>query len=55
MIISLWLVWASVSGTGAVHVGSFSSIPACVSAAQQHQHIGNNEFPGYSFICVPAK
>lgn len=55
MIVALWLIWMTDANSGAVYVGSFSSMAGCEQAAQQAKHVGPTPYPSYSFICIPAK
>ena len=55
MIIALWLIWMTDASSGAVYVGSFTSMAGCEQAAQQAKHVGPTPYPNYSFICVQAK
>jgi hypothetical protein len=56
MIIVLLMIWVADGTSGALHVGSFTSMDECKKAASENQLVGPPQnAPQYSFICVRAK
>jgi hypothetical protein len=56
MIIALLMIWVADGTSGAIHVGTFTSMDECKKAASSQEHIGAPEnAPQYSFVCVRSK
>lgn len=56
MIIALLMIWVADGTSGALPVGTFTSMAECKEAASSQEHIGPTEnAPRYSFVCVRAK
>jgi hypothetical protein len=56
MIIVLLMIWVADGTSGALLVGSFTSMEECKNAASGQEHIGPVEnAPRYSFVCVRDK
>jgi hypothetical protein len=56
MIIALLMIWVADGTSGAIHVGTFTSMEECRKAASSQEHIGAAEnAPQYSFVCVRSK
>jgi len=50
------MIWVADGTSGAIHVGTFTSMDECKKAASEQELVGSPQnAPQYSFVCVRAK